>query len=143
VDVPESEVQRVAGEQAKFVAELLERSPRVVVRPAGVAQLGAGVWRVSVEAVNEGAFPTRTAMGVKVRRLPPTRWTIGLERARVLAGDRVVRAESVAAGGDLRAMWTITGNEGERVRVMLESPECGTQEIEVVLGAGEKKEGRP
>lgn len=143
VDVPESEVSRLAGEQAKFVADLLERTARLVVRPAIVEQLGSGVWRVSVEAVNEGSLPTRTAMGVKVKRLPPTRWAIGLDRARVLAGDRVVRADSVAAGGDLRAVWTITGSEGERVKVTLESPECGTQDVEVVLGAGDKKEGRP
>lgn len=143
VDVPESEVARVAGEQAKFVAELLERTPRLAVRPATVEQLGAGVWRVNVEAVNEGKLPTRTAMGVKVRRLPPTRWTIGLDRARVLAGDRVVRADSVAAGGEIRGAWTIVGSAGDKVSITLESPECGTQVVEVVLAAGERQEVRP
>ena len=143
VDVPESEVARLAGEQAKFVADLLEKTARLVVRPATVEQFGSGVWRVNVEAVNEGKLPTRTAMGVKVRRLPPTRWTIGLDRARVLAGDRVVRMDAVAAGGEIRGSWTITGSAGDKVSITLESPECGTQVVEVVLGAVEKKEGRP
>ena len=138
-----SEVARLAGEQAKFVADLLEKTARLVVRPATVEQLGSGVWRVNVEAVNEGKLPTRTAMGVKVRRLPPTRWTIGLDRARVLAGDRVVRMDAVAAGGEIRGSWTITGSAGDKVSITLESPECGTQVVEVVLGAVEKKEGRP
>ncbi len=145
VDVAEGEVARLAREQSKFVADLLERTPRLVVRPAIVEQLGAGVWRVNVEAVNEGKLPTRTAMGVKVRRLPPTRWTIGVDRARVVAGDRVVRADYVAAGGEIRGSWTIIGSRGDKVSITLESPECGTQVVEAVLGSGadEKEEGRP
>ncbi|MGH7292961.1 MAG: hypothetical protein ACREJT_17200, partial [Myxococcota bacterium] len=63
--------------------------------------------------------------------------------ARVLAGDRVVRAESVAAGGEIRGAWTIIGSAGDKVSITLESPECGTQVVEVVLGADGNKEGRP
>ncbi len=130
-DIPVSEVGRLAEEQARFIADLLERTARLVARPASVERLGEGVWRVSVLAVNEGSLPTRTAMGVKVHRLAPTRWTIGVERTRILAGDRATRADAVAGG------------EGERVKIVLESPECGVQEVEVVLGGLEKKEGRP
>jgi hypothetical protein len=142
-DIPAEEVGRLVDEQEKFVVELLERMPRLTARPVRVERLGESVWRVSVEAVNEGKMPTRTAMGVKTRRLAPTRWTIGVERGRIIAGERTARADSVAAGGELRGSWTIMGKEGEHVRVKLQSPECGEQEVDVALAeGGTKKEGR-
>jgi hypothetical protein len=135
LSIPPDEIDRVADEQTRFVADLLGRLARLAVRPPRVERLGQGVWRVSVEAVNEGAWPTRAAMGVKVHRLPPTRWTIGVDRKRILAGERAQRSDSIAGGDSLEGTWTITGSDGETLKATLHSPECGDQDVEIKLDA--------
>jgi hypothetical protein len=139
--IPADEIGRVTDEQGKFIADLLGRLPRLAVRGPRVERLGDGIWRISVEAVNEGELPTRSAMGVKVHRMPPTRWTIGVERPRILSGDRMQKADSIAGGDGLNASWTIAGKDGESVKVSLKSPECGDRELEIKLEAS--KEAKP
>lgn len=135
-DIPAADVERVAGEQAPFVAALVERLPRLELGPVLVERLGEGVWRVSVAARNVGQLPTRSAMGVRVRRQPPVRLGIDVDRARVLSGRPTQGMDAVPAGGRLEASWTIIGAVGDKVRVTLASPECGDAEIQVELAAG-------
>lgn len=137
--IPVDDIPRLAGEQAAFVADLLNRLPRLAVIGPRIERLGETIWRISVEAVNEGELPTRTRMGVQVRRLPPTRWVIEIDGSPLLAGDRAQKSDAIPGGGSLSASWTINANAGETVKLALRSPECGDREIEVRLESDKKE----
>jgi hypothetical protein len=91
---------------------------------------------------------TRTAMGVRARRLAPTRWELEVPPERVVSGDRVRSSASVAgSGGRIEAEWVVVGEAGGEVRLRLVSPEAGEREVvvrleETVSPAGEKREER-
>lgn len=133
-----TEVTRVVEEQTGFVAKLVDAVPRVVMDDPAVAAVGPQVWKIRARVVNQGQMPTRLAMGVRTRRLPPTRLEIDVPKERLLAGVRVQGAESIAgSGGALNAAWTIVGDAGTEVRVKLLAPECGDAELVVKLERGE------
>lgn len=132
-DIPAADLPRIIEEQGRFLAEIMDRLPRLTMQPPRVESLGENVWRVSIDIVNEGKWPTRSEMGVKVRRLAQTRVSIDVDRARILSGDRTARADTIAGGASIRASWTIAGKAGDAVKITLNSPECGDQELSVSL----------
>lgn len=99
---PESEIDRLVDEQTRFAAELLGRLPRLGVEEPVTRRLGEGVWRVTVRIVNDGRLPTRSAMGVKVWRLPPIRLSLDLPGESIIGGERVQRTSAIPAGGRSR-----------------------------------------
>lgn len=126
-------IESTVADQAKFISGLMSSLPRLIVEPARVQRLGARSWRVTVAASNVGALPTRTAMGVKANRWPPTRWELRAEPERVLAGRRVQGAASIAPGRVLTAEWVIAGDAGTEVEIALLSPECGDRVVSARL----------
>jgi hypothetical protein len=139
--IPTEDIPRLVGEQAAFVTDLLNRLPRLTVSGPRIERLGDSIWRISIDAVNEGELPTRTNMGVRIHRLPPTRWTIGIERLRLLSGDRTQKSDTIPGGGTLAASWTISAKPGDTIKLSLKSPECGDRDIDVKLDA--PKEANP
>jgi hypothetical protein len=127
-------IARLADEQTRFAADLLGKLPRVVNEEPVAERLGTGVWRISVKVVNEGYLPTKGAIGVKARRLPPMLVTIGVPDAAVLSGDRYVRIPSLAgSGGSRNATWVVAAEDGSTVEVVVRSVELGELKIPVVL----------
>lgn len=133
IDAPEVDMERVKKDQTAFVRKLLSAAPVLEVSPVRVEKMGERVWKVGVSATNTGMLATRTAMGVRCRRLPPTRWEIDLPPERVMAGRKVQGQSSVAAGGQVSAEWVVIGDAGGSVSVKLLSPEAGDRTIEVKL----------
>ncbi len=134
-DIPEAELDRLAGEQASFVANVVGRLPRLEVATPTVERLGEGVWRISASVRNEGALPTRSAMGVRVRRHAPTRLELEIEPERFLSGRPSQGREAVAPGETLRGSWVIRGEPGTTVNLRLRSPECGDRTVAIELSA--------
>ncbi len=139
--IPADDVPRLAGEQAMFVANLLGRLPNLVVNGPRIERLGDTLWRLTVEAINEGELPTRTNMGVRVHRLPPTRWSIDIDRPKLVSGELAQKADSIPGGGTLAASWTIIARAGDTIKIHLKSPECGDRDMDVKLEAA--KEANP
>ncbi len=118
VNPPDSELPRLADEQAKFVEGLCGKFPRIVAEPVAVAREGSNLWRLSVRASNEGTLATMAAIGVKSRRDLPTILTIDVPLDRIVAGEKLIRSWSIAGnGGKAEAEWTITGDAGSTVNV--------------------------
>lgn len=134
-DVAPADVNRLAAEHAGFVASVLERLPKLEVGEPVVESLGMSTWRVTIRVTNVGKLPTRSEMGVRTRRLPPTRIKIDLPVERLLAGERTRSEASIAPGASITASWTIQAKVGDKVPILLASPECGDRVINVELSA--------
>lgn len=129
----DAELERAEKDQAAFVQKLLDAAPALDVAPARVEQAGERVWKIGVSATNTGTLATRTAMGVRCRRLPPTRWEIEVPPERLVAGRRSQGQSSVAPGGQVSAEWVVIGEAGGSVTVKLFSPEIGDRTVDVKL----------
>jgi hypothetical protein len=143
LDAPDDELARSKKDQAVFVAKLLDGLPRLVVDPARVERVGERVWKISVSAVNTGTMPTRTVMGERARRLPPTRWELDVPTERVIAGRKTQGAARVASGASVRAEWVVAGEAESEVSVKLFSPETGDQTVSVKLTETKREGERP
>lgn len=132
---PASEIDRVAGEQASFVASLLGMAPAIIVEPARVEKQSDRTWRITLRLKNNADLPTRTAMGVTARRLPPIRVELDLDESRVLAGNRRASTNRLEArGGSFEESWTVLGRAGDRIGIDVKSAVFGNQRITVELG---------
>lgn len=131
---PGEEIAALVGQQTDFVAKLLDKLPKLSIEGPSVARMGQTVWRVNVRVVNEGGLATRSAIGVKARRLPGTIMRVGLPEERVVSGSRIWTIPALAPTGGSQSMeWVLIGEEGETVELTLTSPELGRQTISVNL----------
>jgi hypothetical protein len=131
---PESEWDRIADEQTDFVVALLGILPRLEASVVETERIGAGVWRVRVRATNSGELPTRSAIGVKARRMAPIVATIGVEVADVVSGQPVQRWDVIPAHGSYAdAEWIIRAPDGATIPVAIRSNVFGDRTLDVVL----------
>lgn len=133
---PESEIDHLVGEQAKVIADILAKMPRVEFDGLRVESLGGGLWRVSVRVTNRGELATRAAIGVKARRRVPMRLAIDLPEERVLSGQRLQRIQRLDARASQEATWVVRGDAGSTITLTLASPEFGTTPLTVTLSEG-------
>lgn len=124
---PDSEVQRLATEQAAFIRALAAKFPKVTTQGPWVEPLGGGLYRITVRVTNEGQQPTMPAIAVKARRSTPTLLSIGVPVERIVSGEKTARTWALAgSGGTATTTWTITGQPDENVTITL-SPSIGTR----------------
>lgn len=131
VNPPEEDHGRLAAQQAEFAAALLGMLPSVELDGPTVERVGGGLWRVGVTLRNTGELPTKSAMGIKARRLPGIICVLDPDQAlptdHVVTGSRVVRVASIdGRGGSERAEWLIVAEEGDVVDLEIRSPMFGT-----------------
>ena len=134
VNPPDEEEARLVEEQATFGLGLCGKFPHVVAEAVVVERQGAGLWRIAVRATNEGALATMAAIGVKARRDLPTILTVGVPLDRIISGEKIVRAWTIAAnGGTAEAEWIIEGDAGTTVDVEVRGNIGGTIVLPVKL----------
>jgi len=134
---PEREWARVADEQTAFVAELLGLFPKLTVEATDVERLADGLWRVRVRGTNTGTLPTRAAIGVKARRIPPIVVRLGAEVDDIVVGQRVQRWDTIAGhGGYEETEWTIKAPDGSTVPIEIRSSVFGDRVLHVTLTEG-------
>ena len=120
VNPPDPEIPRLVEEQSTFVNALVGKFPRVKVEDPVVERVGAGMWRISVRDVNEGALATMTAMGSKARRETPTIISIDVPIERIVSGEKLYRTQVLAGnGGKAEAQWLIPGEAGSTVNIQV------------------------
>lgn len=133
INPPEELFDDIVRDQASFIEQLLSMLPRVLIDPPIVERVDDALWRVSVTVRNEGELPTRTAMGVKARRLVPFVLALQLPQDRVLTGSVIERSNSMAPGETMRAEWLVQGQAGQTISVQLRTEEYGTTDIAIEL----------
>lgn len=141
VNPPESMVEGLVQEQAEFVGGLMGMLPDLDVAEPRVERVSDGLWRVSIEARNNGRLDTVSAIGLKARRLPGLVMVLdpdlNLEHDAIVSGARVVRAASVGgSGGVVRGEWLIAAGGGDVVRVAVRSARFGDRVFDVRLAEG-------
>lgn len=131
---PPEELPRLADEESRFIGKLLEKLPSLSVQTPTVESLGGGVWRIAVKLENDGFLPTRSAIGVKARRLPPTIVRIDLPEQAVISGERAHRVPALpGSGGSDLTEWVVAATAGAQVKIKINSPEFGDQVVAVTL----------
>ncbi|MFI4896803.1 MAG: M14 family zinc carboxypeptidase [Phycisphaerales bacterium JB059] len=138
VNAPEDAIDELVDEQAKFVGELLARLPSLDVSDPVAEPLGAGLWRVRVRASNPGFLPTRSAMGVKARRLAPVVVAIDVEPDAIVSGARHRQLWTIpGSGGHVDCEWIVRADPGQVITVTTRSSVYADR-----TGRVELKEGR-
>lgn len=138
VNPPDDLLPALLDQQTAFVAGLLERMPALEIDPPTVERVGPGLWRIGLTARNTGLLPTVPAIGVKTRRLHGLVFAFDPDKAvprdRLLAGDRVVRFDSIeGSGAHAHASWLVAAPDDAQVRIAVRTPRFGNRGFDVRL----------
>lgn len=136
----EAEVPALVDGHAGFIAELLERLPKLVVPSTTARSLGAGLYELRATLANEGRWPTLSRMAGRTRVPLPTRveltvpegTTFELGEARTL----VETFGGSGAGRELRWMMRIPSGVDPKDRVVrldVVSEKAGGASVKVAL----------
>lgn len=132
-DAPDAELDRLADEQTKFIADVIGRFPKVEA-VAEAKALGPGVYRVGVRLTNTGEWPTACRIGVKARRSLPVVVTLQAPVESIVSGERVQRSPAIAGrGGTFDASWVVRGRAGDSLRSSILLPIGRTIDASAVL----------
>jgi len=136
MNAPEDAIDGIVEAQAHFIEQLIAMMPRVMIDDPVIEQVSTGVWRVSITVRNDGDLPTRTALGVKARRLTPFVLALDLPQDRLVSGSAINRTDSIAPGETMRAEWLVLADDGSTLSAQFRSEEFGTTDIEIELAEG-------
>jgi hypothetical protein len=112
--------------QERFIRELAGMLPRVALRTATIEAVGDGVWRVKVAIANDGALPTTTALGARMRNPRGVRVDLQGAGMTILSGNAVQVMGALEGGGRSTMLeWTIAAPRGTTLQLTAESPVSG------------------
>lgn len=141
---PEADEPALIDQQAKFITQLAAKLPKISADDPWVEDLGGGLWRIGIRVSNEGWMPTRSALGLKARRLAPLRIVLAVPEDSVLVGERTVRVNSLAgSGGSRTAEWTVLQSGSGDVKVSIKSAEYGDRLLTIPLKPTPRKQKVP
>ncbi|MEM1072344.1 MAG: M14 family zinc carboxypeptidase [Planctomycetota bacterium] len=140
VNPPEAYRDKLAEQQAEFAAAVLDMLPRVQIGDPTVERVGGGIWRIGLTITNTGDLPTKSAIGVKARRLPGMICVLDpdqeLQTSRIVSGSRIIRFDVIEGrGASERAEWLVVATQGESIGLEVRSPLLGTQRYTLNLEA--------
>lgn len=138
VNPPEEHAERLAEQQAAFAAALLDMLPDLTFDQPTVERVGNGVWRIGITLRNDGMLPTKSAIGLKTRRLPGIVCVIDpdqrLATDQIVSGSRAIRFASVEGRGTTeRAEWLVVAERGHAVTLEIRTPLTGTTRYELTM----------
>lgn len=118
-----------------------ETTPLLRIKETGVESLGAGVWRVTAWAQNQGYMSTNvTEMALRVKQAKPV--VAEISGATVVMGkarEEIGHLQGRAAGGymparnEKRVQWVVTAPAGTKVTVRVSCPRAGQDSREIEL----------
>lgn len=122
-----AQLDSTLARQERFVRELAGMLPRVALRPARVEAIGDGVWRVAVDVANDGALPTTTALGARMRNPRGVRVDLTGQGMTILSGNAAqVLGVIEGAGRTTTLEWTIAAPRGTTLQLTAGSPVSGS-----------------
>ncbi|MEO0631948.1 MAG: hypothetical protein AAFY46_14675, partial [Planctomycetota bacterium] len=137
---PRGQETELAAQQSQFAAAVLDMLPKVVIDEPTVEQVGGGIWRVALTIRNTGELPTKSAIGVKARRLPGVVCVLDpgqtLDTTYIVSGPRIIRFDAITGrGGTERAEWLVIADDGVEIEVEVRSPLFGTRRFAISMEA--------
>jgi Zinc carboxypeptidase len=131
---PQDELADLVAQQTTFIADLLGMFPEVAVDGPVATRLDGNVWRIAMRVRNDGFLPTRSASGVKARRIRPMIVHLEMSDDQVISGRRAVPIETIAGGDSVEIEWTVVAQEGASIKVRIDSPVYGERSLTVTAG---------
>ena len=131
---PESLLVRARAFQT-FLADLAGKLPSVSVGNIRLEALKSGVYRLTVDVVNHGYFPTNNTLGHRLRWVRDVALSLELAEGQSVAGGNVKQVlEPIGGnGGSQTVSWIVVAPPGSALTVVAESPACGRSSQRVDL----------
>lgn len=127
---PYEMVDQLAGKHFEFILDVARKRPQTVIENIRTEDLGNNLFRVTVDIVNKGDFPTVSQMGQRNRWVQKTVVRAGLGRNQELISGRTVEVVDVIEGrSSIERSWLVRGRGEFTVRAGAESTGISTQTI--------------
>jgi len=136
---PARELEPLAEKHGRFLRRVVELLPELAIHQTKAEPLGAGVWRITVTAVNLGYLPTVSQMGSTTGEPHPLQAALELPQGvRLLTGHPRTRLPTLPGrGGKAEVTWLVSAPQGKehRLAVRVWSPSVGDCRKAIVLSA--------
>ena len=131
---PTDEIDSITEKQVGFINDIANRLPKIQLSTPTVTKLGNNIWEIKVAVVNNGWFPTGTAMAKKNKRARPLVVRLDVPNDTIVSGQKVNRIWSLQGSGTRQwYKWILQGKTGENVNITLFSEKFGSKTIPVSL----------
>lgn len=122
----------------KFLTYLAGQLPTLSLDKAKVEKVNDNVFRLTLDVVNNGYFPTNSSLGVRVRWPRNVYLTLNLAKDQSLASGRAKQPlRPIKGNGNSQTVsWLIVGRSGSTVSVTAESPIAGKATETITLREG-------
>ena len=122
---PADELDGLAEKQTAFAVALIDMRPRLRLLGPEIDHLGPGVVEVRLAIANNGAMPSRTAMGQRARAMLPTVLRLSTPVDQILTGSRLERAWGIDAYDRADFRWILLVEPGETIEIELLDEQLG------------------
>ncbi|MFG0328947.1 MAG: M14 family metallopeptidase [Phycisphaerales bacterium] len=134
---PAEEIGAIAERQVEFILDLASRLPEVHLEDPEITQLASGLYEIKAAVVNDGYFPTGTAMAVRNRRARPYVVRLSIPDDQIVTGQRVHKTWSIpGSGGRESYRWIVGAPDGSEFTITLYSEKYGTVKRSFTLDGG-------
>lgn len=131
---PAGEVAEIAAKEVDFVLDLAGRFPQVSLTEPKITHLTGGLYEIEVSLVNDGFFPTGTAMAVQNRRARPYVVRLSTPIANIITGQRVHKVWKIEGnGGRYKIRWIVRAPDASKHTITVYSEKYGEFEREISL----------
>ncbi|MBC8202141.1 MAG: hypothetical protein H8E86_08850 [Planctomycetes bacterium] len=131
---PTNAIDAITEKQVSFLVDTASRLPKVRLSTPSIEKLGNGLWEVKVAVINDGWFPTGTAMAKKNKRARPFVVRLGVPNKSIVSGRKVNLIWALDGKGTRQwYKWILQGNQNEKIDLTLYSEKFGTKTISTVL----------
>ena len=135
---PADSLNVFAQPYTKFLTYLAAQLPTVSLNNIKVEKVNDNVFRLTLDIVNNGYFPTNSALGVRVRWPRNVYLTLDLGKGHSLASGKARQPlRAIKGNGNYQTMsWLIVGTAGSTVTLTAESPTAGKATQTITLREG-------
>jgi hypothetical protein len=127
---PYEMVDQIAGKHVDFIVELAHKRPQTLIENIRTETLGNNLFRVTVDIVNKGAFPTVSQMGQRNRWVQKTVVRANPGRDQELISGRTVEViDEIEGYSSTERSWLVRGRGEFVIRAGAESSGISSQTI--------------
>ena len=131
---PTDAIEAITEKQVAFLVDTANRLPKVRLSTPSIEKLGNGLWEVKVAVINDGWFPTGTAMAKKNKRARPFVVRLGASNDSIVTGRKVNLIWALDGKGTRKwYKWILQGKPNEKIDLTLYSEKFGTKTITTTL----------
>jgi len=132
---PADSLKALSNKYYPFLFKLSSSLPKIDIKNLKVEDVHNNVYRITLNAVNEGYLPTNPQMGVPNKWCPKIKLALDLSENQKVVSGRVLQFidQLAGSGGSEEISWMVMGKKGETVKITVGSPMAGTvvQEVEL------------